>query len=1612
MRDAQTITLELSGAATETDDYTVSGKTPTLGAGADSVTATVTAEQDSLVEGSETVEIKAKLVTVTSAAQTLTITDDDALTVSVAGPAANVEEGQTATFTVTVTGTSTAAVEVTYAVDTAESTADSGDYAAPGDTVLTIGAGVTSGTIDVVTTEDSVLEPDETLVLKLTAASTAGEANLSQTAASATATIKDTGTVTVSVEDEDAQADEGEPVPFVVKLSGEVSSEVQVSYATSHDTAGSADYTAVPATTLTFTAGQTEKTVTVTTTEDALNEANETFTVTLTKPGGVTWPDGVSLSEDKDEATGRIEDDDALTVSVAGPAANVEEGQTATFTVTVTGTSTAAVEVTYAVDTAESTADSGDYAAPGDTVLTIGAGVTSGTIDVVTTEDSVLEPDETLVLKLTAASTAGEANLSQTAASATATIKDTGTVTVSVEDEDAQADEGEPVPFVVKLSGEVSSEVQVSYATSHDTAGSADYTAVPATTLTFTAGQTEKTVTVTTTEDALNEANETFTVTLTKPGGVTWPDGVSLSEDKDEATGTIKDDDVLAAAVSRAAATVAEGEWAKSPVTLTGGTSTADVVVLYAVAGTATSGTDYTAPSGELTITTPATSGTISIKTLDDGVLDRGETLQVSLSSASTDTRTVTVDTNTAVETEIADSGTVTVRVDDAEADEGDPVNFEVELTGSVASVVEVSYATSHGGDAGDASTSDYTAANGRLTFSPGEALTQTFTVATTEDTLDEPDVKFTVTLTVPSGVTLPDGVTVQATGAKGTITDDDDPPELSIEDATAVTEGASASFEVSMDASGKQVEVSYQTEDDTAEEPGDYTSTSGTLTFAAGDTEKTITVATVNDTVDEADGETFTVKLSSPVNATLASDGTTATGTINDNDATVSVEAVTVEDNPNTQDVDEYDDKSVVDEGQSAMFEVVLSRAVANTVKVPFETGDQADSAEAGAGKDYTAASGTLTFAAHETSKTIAVETLEDDLNEANEIFTLKIGAPDPAVTGVTLGTASSETGTIVDTDGLSVSITEHTESVNEGETATLTVSLSEGSQSTAQVVVNYEVVAGDPTPPDEATPDEDYTAPSGVLTIATGVASGTISIVTLDDDIVESAQKVTIALESATSDGRTVAVDKTEKEITIVDTTGGDFFRDASESGVVGNSAGVQVSATMLRSASSVESGQDVTVDHRNTVETCAFPCLPEGGPRFEDIWRLKDKDGDLVTLEGDQTMEVSYATSGGTATGDVDYVALSATLTLTAGNTALTVHYEPIDDNIQEEDETFNFRIEPAERPDGTMTKRTGADLTIRDDDTLAEADSGPTVAFRSPASFPATGSFTVNIVFSEDVTGFGLGDIRVTNGSAGSFSGAADNDTYRVVVTPRDEFHGHVTVTVPAGAAVATADNTKGNIAGSKSFSVNTTTSTATLPTVTIESWDDFPADGPFDVTIGFSETVSGFALSDIAVTNGTAANFTGTDATYSVEITPAGNFAGNVTVTVPASSAFDADKNGNLPGSATFAVDTTPKLVDVDVSFGAAAYTATEEGSPATVTVVLNADPERTVVIPITARNGKGASDADYSGVPEQVTFVSGQTSQTFTVTATSDVDVDAGETVTLGFGDLPERSPR
>ena len=90
-----------------------------------------------------------------------------------------------------------------------------------------------------------------------------------------------------------------------------------------------------------------------------------------------------------------------------------------------------------------------------------------------------------------------------------------------------------------------------------------------------------------------------------------------------------------------------------------------------------------------------------------------------------------------------------------------------------------------------------------------------------------------------------------------------------------------------------------------------------------------------------------------------------------------------------------------------------------------------------------------------------------------------------------------------------------------------------------------------------------------------------------------------------------------------------------------------------------------------------------------------------------------------------------------------------------------------------------------------------------------------------------------------------------------------------------------------------------------------------------------------------------------------------------------------------------------------VNFERGSYTVTE-GNSVTVTVTLSDDPERTVTIPITRMDQDGASSDDYSGVPDDVVFSSGDTEKTFTFTATDDTEDDDGESVKLTFGTLPD----
>ena len=177
--------------------------------------------------------------------------------------------------------------------------------------------------------------------------------------------------------------------------------------------------------------------------------------------------------------------------------------------------------------------------------------------------------------------------------------------------------------------------------------------------------------------------------------------------------------------------------------------------------------------------------------------------------------------------------------------------------------------------------------------------------------------------------------------------------------------------------------------------------------------------------------------------------------------------------------------------------------------------------------------------------------------------------------------------------------------------------------------------------------------------------------------------------------------------------------------------------------------------------------------------------------------------------------------------------------------------------------------------------------PRVEIQTEASAPVGGAFEVTITFSEGVLGFTLTDIGVSNGTASNFNRLSSR-TYTVTITP--EKSGEVRVEVRSNVAKDRAGN------GNRAAEPLVIEVDLTRPEVEITSEATGAVSGAFEVTITFSEAVTGLGQSEITVTNGTVSSFSGSGTSYTVEITPSAN--GAVTVEIAADVAEDAAGNGN------------------------------------------------------------------------------------------------------------------
>ncbi|MCP4658557.1 MAG: DUF11 domain-containing protein, partial [bacterium] len=405
------------------------------------------------------------------------------------------------------------------------STATAGvDYqAASGD--LSLAPGQTTGAIAVTVLGDTTDEPDEDFRLLLSTATTdlvlldgLGRGTIRDDDGPAALAVAD-----VNVAEGDAAGAMSAEVP--VTLSAASGQTVRVSYAT---VAGSAaapgDFTSTSGT-LVFAPGSTELTVLVPITGDRVAEADEAFTVVLSAPIAATIAGG--------EATVTVFDDDDVELSVVD--ASVVEGDdgSARAEVRVETSLDSTLEITVAYATADGDALAVDDYTAGAGVLTFAAGVRVQTVQVAITGDLVVEPLESFRLVLATPTNAvlgdPEGNVS---------ILDDDGLLLSIADVTvSEGALGDPVEAIFQLSVQKIGldDVTVDFATADGSAlAGADYDAASGS-VTLPAGSLLAEVRIPLVGDDLEEPVETFDLVLSNPVG-----GILLDA---EATATVIDDD-------------------------------------------------------------------------------------------------------------------------------------------------------------------------------------------------------------------------------------------------------------------------------------------------------------------------------------------------------------------------------------------------------------------------------------------------------------------------------------------------------------------------------------------------------------------------------------------------------------------------------------------------------------------------------------------------------------------------------------------------------------------------------------------------------------------------------------------------------------------------------------------------------------------------------------------------------------------------------------------------------------------------------------------------------------------------------------------------------------
>ncbi|WP_339728454.1 Calx-beta domain-containing protein, partial [uncultured Gimesia sp.] len=1197
--------LTADQTATSADDYSATSGILTFSAEVLSQMITVPIADNNIVELDETFLINLFNLRANDAdviigddQATVTIQNDEQAQISISDIIVN-ENMSTAVLIVSLDHPVDADVSFNFATNDS-SAEDITDYLATSGT-LTFTPGMQSIEIPVSLVDSELVELDESFLVDLTNIQANGRdvvfANIQ-----AEITIQDDQQSHLTIDNITVTEDDMSGIAILtVSLDRPVDTTISIDYTTNDLTAfNTADYTTMSGT-LIFAAGEQSKTIMVSLINDSnLVEGEESFVVDLMN----LQANGANVMITANQATVTILDDEQATISIDDISIdeNAPSGM-AVLTVSLDQPVTTIVTVDYA--TADNSAfDLDDYTAQTG-ALSFSVGVQTQTIMIPIIDDiDIVEGVESFLVNLTGILANG-ANITFADNLGAVTILDDETATVSIDDISIDENDSSGMAVLtVSLSQALATTVTIDYATADNTSiDSEDYTA-KTDTLTFAPGITTQTIMIPIIDDMdIVEGDESFFVNLSN----ILANGANISFADDQGEVTILDDEAATISIDNVSVNENNGT-ATLTVSLDQPVATTVTVDFATADQLALDGDDYTAQSGTLTFTPGAQTQSIVINISNDiDIVEGDESFLVNLTGIQANGANISFN-NDQGEVTIHDNETATISINDVSVEEHEgTATLTVTLDQPVQTDVSFEFATS---DQTALNPGDYTTLTNTFSFTAGQQLLQ-INVLIIDDNL----VEGTETLLANLTNILANGANITFTDAEGEITiQDNDASSISIDDVSINEDLGTTTITVSRNKLvDRAVSVDYATSNDLALDPEDYTSTSGTLTFADDEFSKTITVPVMIDDLVE-DDESFFVNLTN-----LQANG--ADVNIGDNQGTVTI----LNDDQATISINDF---TVNENGGTATLTVSLDQPVATTVTVDFST----DDLSAFDLDDYTAQTGTLTFASGVQTQTIIIDITDDlDTVEGDESFVVNLTDLQANGLNVIMGN-NQGTVTIHDNESATISISDET--VNEGDgTVTLTVSIDKPVKTT----VNVDYTTADLT----AFSSVDYTAMSGTLSFAPDQQTSTITIpITNDMDLVEVVEHFSVSLSNIQANGANLTFLDNQADVSIEDNDQASFSID------------------------------NVSIDEEESSATIS------------------------VSLDKavDTAISVDYATSDQTATSVDDYSVSSGTLTFVAGVQLLMITVPITDNNIVELDETFLITL--------TSLQANGADVIIGD------------------------------------------------------------------------------------------------------------------------------------------------------------------------------------------------------------------------------------------------------------------------------------------------------------------------